>query len=57
MIPIPFLGWVMEDEEDLVQMLRQQIEIQQGVIRELEVTVKMAQDECSALIKQLGEEK
>lgn len=57
MIPIPFLGWAMEDEEDLVQMLRKQIEIQQEVNRKLEVEVKMLQDECSALIKQLGEEK
>ena len=55
MIPIPFLGWVMDDEEDTQQMLRDQIHIQQHRIKELEAQVMMLQEECSALIKQVGE--
>jgi hypothetical protein len=55
MIPIPFLGWAMEDEEDTQQMLRKQIEIQQDIIKKLEADVKMLQEECSSLIKQIGE--
>jgi len=57
MIPIPFLGWVVEDEEDTQQMLRDQIHAQQSRIKELEGEVKMLQKECSALIKQIGEVK
>lgn len=55
MIPIPFLGWAMEDEEDTQQMLRKQLEIQQDIIKKLEADVKMLQEECSSLIKQIGE--
>ena len=55
MIPIPFLGWLEDDEEDTQQMLRDQIHIQQHRIKELEGEVKMLQEECSALIKQTGE--
>ena len=55
MIPIPFFGWLMEDEEDTQQMLRDQIHIQQHRIEQLEGEVKMLQEECSALIKQTGE--
>jgi len=55
MIPIPFLGWAVEDEEDTQQMLRKQIEIQQDIIKKLEADVKMLQEECSSLIKQIGE--
>jgi hypothetical protein len=55
MIPIPFLGWVVDDEEDTQQMLRKQIEIQQGIIKKLEGDVKMLQEECISLIKQIGE--
>jgi hypothetical protein len=54
-IPIPFFGWLMEDEEDKEQMLRDQIHIQQHRIKELEAQVMMLQEECSALIKQTGE--
>ena len=57
MIPIPFLGWLVEDEDDKEQMLRDQIHIQQNRITQLETEVKMLQEECSALIKQTGEEK
>ena len=57
MIPIPFFGWLLEDEEDREQMLRDQMHIQQHRIKELEVEVKALQDECSSLIKQLGEVK
>lgn len=57
MIPIPFLGWWVEDEEDAQQMLREQIHAQQHRITELEVAVKMLQDECSSLVKQIGEVK
>lgn len=39
MIPIPFLGWATEDEEDLVEMLRKQIEIQQMEIGRLQATI------------------
>jgi len=53
MIPIPFLGWV--DVEDTEQMLRKQLEIQQDIIKKLEGDVKMLQEECSSLIKQIGE--
>lgn len=55
MIPIPFFGWLMEDEEDREQMLRDQIHIQQHRIKELEAQIMMLQEECSALIKQTGE--
>lgn len=55
MIPIPFFGWLMEDDEDKEQMLRDQIHIQQHRIKELEGQVMMLQEECSALIKQVGE--
>jgi len=54
-IPIPFLGWVMDDEEDTQQMLRDQIHIQQHRIKTLESEVMMLQAECSALIKQAEE--
>ena len=55
-IPIPFLGWwTDEDEEDTQQMLRDQIHIQQNRIAQLEAEVMMLQTECSALIKQSGE--
>jgi hypothetical protein len=54
-IPIPFLGWLVDDEEDTQQMLRDQIHIQQHRIKELEAQVMMLQEECSALIKQTGE--
>ena len=54
MIPIPFLGWVVEDQEDTQQMLRDQIHIQQHRIKELEGQVMMLQTECSALVKQVG---
>lgn len=47
MIPIPFLGWVEEDKEDIQQMLRDQIHIQQKLI-------DMLEEECSALRKQAG---
>lgn len=57
MIPIPFLGWLMEDEDDKEQMLRDQIHIQQTRIKQLEAEVKMLQDECSSLIRQIGEVK
>jgi len=55
MIPIPFFGWLMEDEDDKEQMLRDQIHIQQNRITQLEGEVMMLQTECSALIKQTGE--
>ena len=55
MIPIPFFGWLAEDEEDKEQMLRDHIHIQQHRIKELEAEVAMLQTECSALIKQVGE--
>jgi len=54
-VPIPFLGWWVEDEEDAQQMLRDQIHIQQNRIQQLEAEVMMLQQECSALIKQTGE--
>ena len=57
MIPIPFLGWLMEDEDDKEQMLRDQIQVQQNRIKQLEAEVMMLQDECSSLIKQSGEVK
>jgi len=56
-IPIPFFGWLMEDEEDKEQMLRDQIHIQQHRIEQLEAEVKMLQAEYGALIKQTGEVK
>ena len=55
MIPIPFFGWLADDEEDTQQMLRDQIHMQQHRIKELEAQVMMLQEECSALIKQVGE--
>ena len=55
MIPIPFFGWLADDEEDTQQMLRDQIHMQQHRIKELEAEVMMLQTECSALIKQVGE--
>jgi hypothetical protein len=54
-IPIPFFGWLADDEEDKEQMLRDQIHIQQHRIKDLEGQVMMLQEECSALIKQVGE--
>ena len=54
MIPIPFLGWLAEDEEDTQQMLRDQLHIQQHRIKELEGQVMILQEECSSLIKQIG---
>jgi hypothetical protein len=45
----------MEDEEDKEQMLRDQIRIQQHRIKDLEAQVIMLQEECSALVKQVGE--
>jgi hypothetical protein len=54
-IPIPFFGWLADDEEDTQQMLRDQIHIQQHRIKELENEVMMLQTECTALIKQVGE--
>ena len=57
MIPIPFFGWLIEDEDDKEQMLRDQIHIQQNRIKQLEAEVKMLQEECSSLIKQSGEVK
>jgi hypothetical protein len=35
MIPIPFLGWVSIDEEETIQMLRDQLKIQQREIDRL----------------------
>lgn len=55
MIPIPFLGWLAEDEDDKEEMLRDQIHIQQNRINQLEAEVTMLQTECSTLIKQIGE--
>ena len=55
MIPIPFLGWLADDEEDKEQMLRDQIHIQQNRIKQLEAEVTKWQEECSILIKQIGE--
>lgn len=55
MIPIPFFGWLMEDEDDKEQMLRDQIHIQENRIKQLETEVKVLQTECSSLIKQIGE--
>lgn len=55
MIPIPFFGWLAEDEEDTQQMLRDQIHIQQNRIKQLEAEVTVLQTECSSLIKQIGE--
>ena len=55
MIPIPFFGWLADDEEDTQQMLRDQLQTQQHRIKELEAQVMMLQTECSALIKQVGE--
>jgi len=54
-IPIPFFGWLAEDEEDKERMLRDQIHMQQHRIEQLEKEVMMLQAECSALIKQTGE--
>lgn len=55
MIPIPFLGWLADDEDDKEQMLRDQIHIQQNRIKQLEAEVSVLQTECSTLIKQIGE--
>ncbi len=55
MIPIPFFGWLMEDDEDKELMLRDQIHMQQHRIEQLEAEVKVLQTECSILIKQIGE--
>ena len=55
MIPIPFFGWLAEDDEDKEQMLRDQIHMQQHRIEQLEAEVKVLQTECSILIKQIGE--
>jgi hypothetical protein len=54
MIPIPFLGWLVDDEEDTEQMLRDQLNIQQHRIKELEGQVMILQEECNNLIKQIG---
>ena len=35
MIPIPFLGWISVDEEETIQMLRNQLKIQQREIDRL----------------------
>jgi hypothetical protein len=35
MIPIPFLGWISVDEEETIQMLRDQLKIQQREIDRL----------------------
>ena len=35
MIPIPFLGWISIDEEETIQMLRDQLKIQQREIDRL----------------------
>jgi hypothetical protein len=51
--PIPFMGWV--DIEDTQQMLRDQLHIQERRIKHLEAEVMKWQEECSSLIKQLGE--
>jgi len=53
--PIPFFGWV--DKEDTQQMLRDQIHTQQHRIKQLETEVIKWQEECSILIKQIGEMK
>lgn len=55
MIPIPFFGWLADDEDDKEQMLRDQIHIQQNRIKQLEAEVSVLQTECSTLIKQIGE--
>jgi len=55
MIPIPFFGWLEDDEEDTQEMLRDQIHIQQHRIEQLEAEVMMLKGECNALIKQVGE--
>lgn len=55
MIPIPFFGWLADDEDDKEQMLRDQIHIQENRIKQLEAEVMMLQGECSSLIKQIGE--
>jgi peptidoglycan hydrolase CwlO-like protein len=57
MIPIPFFGWLMDDEDDKEQMLRDQIHVQQNHIKKLEAEVTQLQAECSSLIKQIGEVK
>jgi uncharacterized protein (DUF342 family) len=57
MIPIPFFGWLAEDDEDKKQMLREQIHMQEHRIKQLEGLVMALQEECSALIKQIGEVK
>ena len=51
--PVPFFGWV--DKEDTQQMLRDQLRVQEHRIKQLEAEVKKWQEECSILIKQLGE--
>jgi len=51
--PIPFMGWV--DKEDVEDMLRNQIHTQQHRIKQLEAEVIKWQEECSNLIKQIGE--
>ena len=53
--PIPFFGWI--DKEDTQQMLRDQIHTQQHYIKKLEAEVMQLQQECSSLIKQIGEVK
>lgn len=55
MIPIPFYGWLLDDEEDTQQMLRDQLHTQEHRIKQLETEVMKWQEECSSLIKQLGE--
>jgi len=47
MIPIPFLGWLAEDEEDTQQMLRDQLHAQQHRIKELETEVMQLKNEVT----------
>jgi hypothetical protein len=39
MIPIPFLGWISVDEEETIQMLRDQLKIQQREIDRLNAEI------------------
>jgi phage shock protein A len=57
MIPIPFFGWLMEDEDDKEQALKDQIQLQQHQIKQLETEVAKLEEECGFLIKQIGEVK
>ena len=42
-IPIPFVGWINVDEEDTVEMLREQLQIQQREIERLNKELFAAQ--------------